>query len=182
MCAAACRLPAQGETPGLRPQAILDHLVEERGEPSLEYLRHLPDKEIKAELSKCAAPRSVSQRGARARKGLPARAYRCWAHSLCAPSLQQTQARRLPAARSVPGHGPDPAAGTALPHGGLRRVPRRFKGVGKKTVACVLMFCLGSHEFPVECGPIGQHACSRQLSCVSHKLDVHAWSPCRGHA
>ena len=22
----------------------------------------------------------------------------------------------------------------------------RFKGVGKKTVACVLMFCLGSHE------------------------------------
>ena len=26
----------------------------------------------------------------------------------------------------------------------------RFKGVGSKTVACVLMFCLGSHEFPVD--------------------------------
>lgn len=26
----------------------------------------------------------------------------------------------------------------------------RFKGVGSKTIACVLMFCLGSHEFPVD--------------------------------
>ena len=33
-------------------QAILDSLVEERGVCSLEYLRHLPDTEIKAELSK----------------------------------------------------------------------------------------------------------------------------------
>ena len=26
----------------------------------------------------------------------------------------------------------------------------RFKGVGKKTIACVLMFCLDRHEFPVD--------------------------------
>ena len=26
----------------------------------------------------------------------------------------------------------------------------RFKGVGKKTIACVLMFCLNRHEFPVD--------------------------------
>ena len=26
----------------------------------------------------------------------------------------------------------------------------RFKGVGKKTVACVLMFCLRRKEFPVD--------------------------------
>lgn len=31
-----------------------------------------------------------------------------------------------------------------IPH-----VPR-FKGVGKKTVACVLMFCLAREEFPVD--------------------------------
>ncbi len=27
---------------------------------------------------------------------------------------------------------------------------RRFKGVGKKTIACVLMFCLAREEFPVD--------------------------------
>ena len=58
-------------------QAILDTLVEERGEASMEYLRDLSDEDIKNDLM-------------------------------------------------------------------------RFKGVGKKTVACVLMFCLHRHEFPVD--------------------------------
>lgn len=58
-------------------QAILNTLVEERGEASMEYIRAMNDGEIKEELM-------------------------------------------------------------------------RFKGVGKKTVACVLMFCLHRHEFPVD--------------------------------
>ncbi|KAK9862353.1 hypothetical protein WJX84_000490, partial [Apatococcus fuscideae] len=60
-----------------RLKAILNTLVEERGEASMEYIRAMNDGEIKEELM-------------------------------------------------------------------------RFKGVGKKTVACVLMFCLHRHEFPVD--------------------------------
>ena len=60
-----------------RIQVILNTLVEERGECSMEYLRDMPDDEVKAELS-------------------------------------------------------------------------RFKGVGPKTVSCVLMFCLKRADFPVD--------------------------------
>ena len=60
-----------------RIQVILNTLVDERGECSMEYLRDMPDDEVKAELS-------------------------------------------------------------------------RFKGVGPKTVSCVLMFCLKRADFPVD--------------------------------
>ena len=40
------------------------------------------------------------------------------------------------------------SCGVPISSGGGAR--RRFKGVGKKTVACVLMFCLEREEFPVD--------------------------------
>jgi endonuclease-3 len=33
----------------------------------------------------------------------------------------------------------------------------RFKGVGPKTVSCVMMFCLQRAEFPV----VGPHSCDK---------------------
>ena len=37
-----------------------------------------------------------------------------------------------------------------LPDEEIKQYLSRFKGVGPKTVACVLMFALGRHEFPVD--------------------------------
>lgn len=37
-----------------------------------------------------------------------------------------------------------------LRHVDGERLVCRFKGVGKKTIACVLMFCLEREEFPVD--------------------------------
>jgi endonuclease III len=37
----------------------------------------------------------------------------------------------------------------SLPDDEVKEYLARFKGVGAKTISCVLMFCLGRAEFPV---------------------------------
>ena len=38
----------------------------------------------------------------------------------------------------------------ALPDDEVKAALRAYKGVGAKTISCVLMFCLGRHDFPVD--------------------------------
>ena len=39
---------------------------------------------------------------------------------------------------------------TLAPHPQVKAELRGYKGVGAKTISCVLMFCLGRHDFPVD--------------------------------
>ena len=107
-----------------RIQLILDTLHRERGECSLEHMRAMSDEQVDSR-PRPSHPRRMRSNGLSARLSLP---------PLTHPSHQPSH--------PSPSSPPSPSQ--------VKLELRGYKGVGAKTVSCVLMFCLGRHDFPVD--------------------------------
>ena len=109
-----------------RIQLILDTLHRERGECSLEHMHALSDEQVD--------PRPHPTPRPRRRPILTASAPASPSPSPPLPPLTPILTPSPPS--------PSPSQ--------VKVELRGYKGVGAKTVSCVLMFCLGRHDFPVD--------------------------------
>ena len=108
-----------------RIQLILDTLHRERGECSLEHMRAMSDEQVDSR-PRPSPPRRMRSNGLSARLSPP---------------------RPSPTPHTHPHtHHPRPPPSPSQ----VKLELRGYKGVGAKTVSCVLMFCLGRHDFPVD--------------------------------
>ena len=117
-----------------RIQLILDTLHRERGECSLEHLHAMSDEQVDSRPHTHASPHASLTHTLT--PFTPLTPLTVAPHPRPSP-LPLTFARR-----PQPHPRPSPAQ--------VKAELRGYKGVGAKTISCVLMFCLGRHDFPVD--------------------------------
>jgi len=118
-----------------RIQLILDTLHRERGECSLEHLHAMSDEQVDSRPHTHASPSPMPLFTHPHTPHTPHTAHR-------RPSSSPLILALSFAPRPQPHPRPSPAQ--------VKAELRGYKGVGAKTISCVLMFCLGRHDFPVD--------------------------------
>ena len=118
-----------------RIQLILDTLHRERGECSLEHLHAMSDEQVDSRPHTHASPSPTPLLHTPAHPSHPS--HRSPSPLILAPHPRPSSS---PLALSL----------TLAPHPQVKAELRGYKGVGAKTISCVLMFCLGRHDFPVD--------------------------------